>query len=331
MVAIHVVPTTRIGAMNVSPVAPATFPVVTVFGVHSGLQHISMPELRSLWRRIEELGFGWISIWDHFYAATFKPDDAYCQEAVAAHAALAADTSRVRCGSLVYCAGYRHPAVLAKTMCTIDQISGGRCDFGIGAGWAQVEYDAYGIDFPAVGKRMDILEESIQCVRGLLRNETTNFSGTYFTLTDARCEPRPVQDALPIWVGGQGEQRTLRIAARYADAWNIPFVSPETFVHKRSVLHRHCETIGRDPAELRCAVNVGIAWTEESLQQQFGALANAVRPGVLTGSDGEVLDRIGEYVAGGADQVNLAVRAPINVDDLERFAGLLELTSQQRT
>jgi F420-dependent oxidoreductase-like protein len=298
---------------------------VTVFGVHTGLQNITMTELRALWRRIEDLGFGWISIWDHFYAATFQPDDAYCQEAVAAHAALAAVTERVRCGSLVYCAGYRHPAVLANAMCTIDQISNGRCDFGIGAGWAQVEYRAYGIPFPAVKERMDILEEAIQCVRGLLRDEVTNFSGQHFTLTEARCEPKPVQAKLPIWVGGGGEQRTLKIAATYADAWNVPFVSPETFAQKRAVLHRHCETVGRDPAEIRCAVNVGIASTEDSLVAQFGALANAVRPGVLTGTEQQVIDRIGEYVDAGADQVNLALRAPILVDEIERFSAALKL------
>jgi F420-dependent oxidoreductase-like protein len=298
---------------------------MTVYGVHTGLQHVSMPELRALWRRIEDLGFGWISIWDHFYAATFQRDDAYCQEAIAAHAALAADTSRVRCGSLVYCAGYRHPAVIAKAMCTIDQISGGRCDVGLGAGWAQVEYEAYGMPFPPIKDRMDILEESIQCVSGLLHDEITNFSGTYFSMNEARCEPKPVQERLPIWVGGSGEKRTLRIAAKYADAWNIPFVSPETFAHKRAVLHQHCEAIGRDPGELRCAVNVGIAWTEDSLQAQFGGLAEAVRPGVLTGTEDEVLDKLGRYVDAGADQVNLALRAPIDVELIERFSAALHL------
>lgn len=298
---------------------------MTVFGVHTGLQNITMPELRMLWRRIEDLGFGWISIWDHFYAATFKPDEAYCQEAIAAHAALAADTSKVRVGSLVYCAGYRHPAVLAKAMCTIDQISNGRCDFGIGAGWAQVEYEAYGMPFPPVKERMDILEEAIQCARLLLNDEVSNFSGKYFGLKDARCEPRPVQDRLPIWVGGGGEKRTLKIAAKYADAWNVPFVSPEAFAKKRAVLHEHCEAIGRDPSELKCAVNLGIAWTEDSLKSQFGAIAEQVRPGVLTGSDQQVVDRIGEYVEAGADQVNLALRAPIMLDDIERFSAAFKL------
>ena len=115
---------------------------MTTFGVHTGLQHISLAELRTAWRRIEDLGYGWISIWDHFYGATGKPDDAECFEAVALHAALACDTSRVRIGSLVYSIGYRHPAVLAKAITAIDHLSGGRADMGIGAGWAVVEYDA---------------------------------------------------------------------------------------------------------------------------------------------------------------------------------------------
>src|SRR6476660_6118782 len=145
---------------------------MTVFGVHTGLQNTTMVELQDLWKRIEKAGYGWISIWDHFYAAdmTGKP---VCHEAVAAHAALALATSRVRVGSLVYCVGYRHPAVLANALVTIDHLSNGRADLGLGAGWSQVEYDAYGIPFPAAKARLDMLEEAAECVRGLLRDEST--------------------------------------------------------------------------------------------------------------------------------------------------------------
>ncbi len=172
---------------------------------------------------------------------------------------------------------------------------------------------------------MDQLEEAIQCVRSLLRNETTDFKGEWFEMQNAQCEPKPVQAALPIWVGGSGEKRTLRIAAQWADAWNVPFVAPETFAHKRSVLHQHCDTVGRDPSELRTAVNVGLAWTEESLRAQFGGLADYVRPGVLSGSEAEVMDRIGEYVDAGADQVNIALRAPFDSDAVARLAAALGL------
>ncbi len=297
---------------------------MTVFGVHAGLQNTSMESLRALWRRIELLGFEWISIWDHFYSATLG-SDAECLEAVATHAALACDTTRVRCGSLVYSVGYRHPAVLANAICTIDQLSGGRAELGLGAGWSQIEYDAYGIPFPAIGVRMDQLEEAIQCVRGLLREDSVDFDGTWFHLKDAQCVPKPVQTKLPIWVGGGGEKRTLRIAAQWADGWNIPFVGPETFAHKRDVLLQHCDAVGRDPAEIQTAVNVGLAWSEGSLRQQFGGLADYVRPGVLTGSDAQVIERIGAYAEAGAGQVNLALRAPFDDDALDRFADALGL------
>ena len=295
---------------------------MTVYGVHAGLQNTTTEELRGLWRHIEELGFDWISIWDHFYSATLG-DGANSLEAVATHAALACDTERVRCGSLVYSVGYRHPAVLANAICTIDHLSGGRADLGLGAGWSQIEYDAYGIPFPPVKVRMDQLEEAVQCIRGLLRDEVTTFEGQWFQLHEARCEPKPVQAELPIWIGGSGERRTLRIAAQWADGWNIPFVGPDTFAHKRNVLHGHCADVGRDPAEIRVAINLGLALDDDSLRQQFGRLADFVRPGVLMGSDQQVLEQVADYVAAGADQVNLALRAPFDRDALTRFATIL--------
>jgi F420-dependent oxidoreductase-like protein len=295
------------------------------FGVHTGLQHTTYDVLQPLWQRIEELGFDWISIWDHFYGATGKPDDAACYEAVAMHTALATATKKIRVGSLVYSVGYRHPAVLAKMITAIDHISGGRADLGLGAGWAVVEYDAYGIPFPGVKTRMDQLEEAIQCVRGLLHDDVTDFDGEWFSMKGARNEPRPIQQRLPIWVGGGGEKRTLNIAARFADGWNVPFISPEAFAHKSAVLTEHCVRIGRDTKSVKRTVNVGIAWTEESLRAQFGMLADGVRPGVLTGSDEEVIDRIGQYVEAGAEQINLALRAPFDRDALERFGATLAL------
>ncbi|HEX9969778.1 MAG TPA: TIGR03560 family F420-dependent LLM class oxidoreductase [Acidimicrobiales bacterium] len=298
---------------------------MTVYGVHTGLQNTTADELVELWQHIEALGYGWISIWDHFYAADLT-GNADCMEAVAAHAALACATERVTCGSLVYCVGYRHPAVLAKAATTIDHLSHGRAALGLGAGWSHVEYAAYGIPFPPVGVRLSMLDEAAACVRGLLRQEVTSFEGEHFRLADARNEPGPVQAALPVWIGGAGEKRTLRTAARYADGWNVPFVSPEDFARKRGVLHAHCEAEGRDPAEIRCAVNLGLASDADDMAAQFGNLRMAVTPGVLMGSDEEVRDRIGQYVEAGADQVNIAVRAPWNPEALARLAGLLGLS-----
>ena len=246
---------------------------MTTFGVHAGLQTTTVDGLVEVWRQAERLGFGWISVWDHFYAADAS-GRADCLEAVSMHTALACHTTRVRCGCLVYSVGYRHPAVLANAIATIDHLSGGRADLGLGAGWHQVEYDAYGIPFPSAGVRLEQLDEAAQCARGLLRDETTTFEGKYFQLRDARCEPRPVQERLPIWIGGGGERKTLRSVAEWADGWNVPFVSPDEFARKREVLHRHCEEVGR-------------------------------------------------YIEAGADQVNIALRAPWQPEGLERAAAAI--------
>ncbi|MDZ4824906.1 MAG: TIGR03560 family F420-dependent LLM class oxidoreductase [Actinomycetota bacterium] len=289
------------------------------FGVHAGLQNTSIAELRELWGRIEELGFDWISIWDHFYAAD-NTGNPHCLEALTTHAALAASTQRVDCGSLVYSAGYRHPAVLANAMATLDQIAGGRIVLGLGGGWLQQEYDAYGLHYGSAGERLRMLNEYIQCVRGLLTQERTDFDGEFFTLSNAACEPKPVQARLPIWVGGGGEKVTLRIVAQHADGWNVPFVAPDAWAHKAKILDEHCAAVGRNPAEITKTVNVGMAFTDEELRTQFGAMANYVKPGVLSGSVQEMVDKVGAYVDAGAEAVILALRAPFDRDGLERFA-----------
>ncbi|MGO9874447.1 MAG: LLM class flavin-dependent oxidoreductase [Acidimicrobiia bacterium] len=290
------------------------------FGVHTGLQHTSIAELRELWPHIETLGFGWISIWDHFYAAD-ATGDPHCLEAITSHAALAMSTTDVACGSLVYSAGYRHPAVLANAMATLDQISNGRVVLGLGGGWMQHEYDAYGLRYGNPGERLRMLGEYVQCVRGLLTDAHTTFAGEFFNLTDAQCEPKPMQSRLPIWIGGGGERVTLRLAAEHADGWNVPFIPPDEWEHKARVLDEHCATFGRDPNEIVKTVNVGMAFTDEELKRQFGRMSDYVKPGVLSGSVQEMVDKVGAYVAAGAQWVILAMRAPFDRAGLERFAG----------
>ncbi len=296
------------------------------FGVHTGLQRCTTDELRSLWRHIEELGFEWISIWDHFYAADATIRDGHietgsvCLEAVAAHAALACETERVRCGSLVYSVGYRHPAVLANTIATIDHLSHGRADLGLGAGWHQPEYDAYGIPFPSAGVRLRQLDEGIQCVRLLLTQDSADFEGEFFTLRDARCDPKPVQARLPLWIGGTGERVTLKLAARHADGWNAPFLDPDAYRHKVEVLEQHCADVGRDPSTITRSVNLTMARDLAELEERFGGTARYIEKSALMGSPQEVADRIAEYREAGADGINVALRAPFDVAALDRFA-----------
>lgn len=296
------------------------------FGVHTGLQHCTTDELRSLWRHVEALGFEWISIWDHFYAADATIRDgrmetsSVCLEAVSAHAALACETERVRCGSLVYSVGYRHPAVLANAIATIDHLSHGRADLGLGAGWHQPEYDAYGIPFASAGVRLRQLDEAIQCVRMLLTQETSDFDGEFFTLRDARCDPKPMQARLPLWIGGTGERVTLNLVARHADGWNAPFLDPEAYRQKVEVLERHCADVGRDPSTIMRSVNLTTARDVAELEQRFGGTARFIEKSALMGSPQEIVDRIAAYREAGADGVNVALRAPFDVAALDRIA-----------
>jgi alkanesulfonate monooxygenase SsuD/methylene tetrahydromethanopterin reductase-like flavin-dependent oxidoreductase (luciferase family) len=291
------------------------------FGVHTGPSNTTVEELQRLWRYVEERPFDWISIWDHLYSAdTISPHNF---DAVAIHTALALTTKRVRCGSLVYCAAFRHPAVLAKAMATIDHLSGGRCEFGIGAGWARFEFNAYGIPYEHRRTRLDVMEDSLATITTLLHQGTgarANRVGPYFTVTDAAFEPAPIQPHLPIWVGGAGEQRTLRIAAKYADGWNIPFASAEVFAHKSRVLDQRCEEIGRDPSTIARSVNLGYARDEASLRAQLGDRTEFARDGVLIGATDQIADQVQAYVDAGATQINLALRAPFAYDAVDALA-----------
>jgi F420-dependent oxidoreductase-like protein len=298
------------------------------FGIHTGPQLCTMDELRALWRFADARGFHWISVWDHFYPAQLTGHDGPCFEAVATHAALAAETRRARVGCLVYCVPYRHPAVLAKALVTIDHLSGGRMECGLGAGWHEQEFQAHGIPFLPIGERLGQLEEAARIVRSLFDVERTSFSGRHFSLDGAWAEPKPVQPRPRIWIGGGGEQRLLRLVARHADGWNIPFVAPDVYAHKAAVLDRWCEREKRDPASIVRTVNLGPALAEgegdtgrleERLAAQFGKTLPYLRPGMLVGTPQQVIDRIAEYRRAGAEWVILALRAPFDLAGLELF------------
>ncbi|MDA8045210.1 MAG: LLM class F420-dependent oxidoreductase [Actinomycetota bacterium] len=221
------------------------------FAFKTAPQHTTWADMLDVWRAaddIEVFESGWT--FDHFYPI-FSDTDGPCLEGWVTLAALAQATERVRLGVLVTGIHYRHPAVLAKMATTLDIVSGGRLELGIGAGWNEQESGAYGIDLGTPAQRSDRFEEACQILIGLMSQEHTTFQGEYFQLTEARCEPKGVQRPHPpICIGGSGEKRTLRSAARYAQHWNFVGGPPEDFARKREVLHGHCRDIGRDPGEI---------------------------------------------------------------------------------
>lgn len=305
--------------------------VMTVsLGVHVGQQALPMTELRQLWRRLDEAGVDWISVWDHLYEAPPAGGTVDHFEALSTLGALAADTSRARIGCLVFCVLYRNPGLLAKAATTLDHISGGRFELGLGAGWHEPEAAAFGYDFPPVGERLDQLEEALPLIRSLLTEERTTHDGAHFRTVDASCLPAPVQARLPIWVGGTGEKRTLRLAAEHADGWNAAYVGAERFGELNAVADRWCESAGRDPATLRRGVNLLFALDEGGREvgevvagQGFGPAAPFLAPGALGGPAAGAAEQVLAYVAAGADEVNVALRAPWDEASLDAYLELL--------
>ena len=233
------------------------------FAFKTAPQNTSWADLLAVWQEadgIELFESGWL--FDHFYPIA-GDSDGPCLEGWTALAALAQATTRLRLGTLVTGIHYRHPAVLANMAAAIDVISGGRLELGIGAGWNQQESGAYGIELGTPRERSDRFEEACQVLIGLLSQEATDFSGRYYQLAGARNEPKgPQRPHPPIVIGGSGERRTLRTAARYAQHWNFVGGTPEEFARKRDVLHAHCQDVGRDPKEITLSSHVRLDGTD---------------------------------------------------------------------
>ncbi len=221
------------------------------FAFKTAPQDTTWPDMLAVWTAADDIEIfesGWN--FDHFYP--IRGDwRGPCLEGWSMLAALAQATRRLRLGTLVTGIHYRHPAVLANMAATIDIISGGRLELGLGAGWNEQESGAYGIELGTPGERSDRFEEACEVILGLLSTETVTFSGKYYQLNEAWCEPKPVQQPHPpLCVGGSGERRTLRTAARFAQHWNSVRPDPAEITHKLEVLHQHCAEVGRDPSEI---------------------------------------------------------------------------------
>ena len=227
------------------------------FAFKTSPQNTEWADMLAVWQAADEIELfesGWT--FDHFYPI-FSDSTGPCLEGWVTLTALAQATRRLRLGTLVSGIHYRHPALLANMAATLDIVSGGRLEIGVGAGWNEEESGAYGMELGSVKERSDRFEEACEVLVGLLTKETTTFQGEHYQLTDARCEPKGVQKPHPpICIGGSGEKRTLRTTAKFAQHWNFVGGPPEEFARKRDVLHRHCADIGRDPAEITLSSHV---------------------------------------------------------------------------
>jgi F420-dependent oxidoreductase-like protein len=264
---------------------------------------------------------GWDGVWlaDHFMPLgddTSGP----MQECFTALAGLAASVPRVRLGSIVAGNTYRNPAVLAKQAATIDQIADGRFVLGIGAGWQENEHVAYGIEFSTVKGRLDRLEEACAVITSLFASDTTNHDGQYYKVTDAPLVPKPVQPHLPLLVGGGGEKRTMRIAAQYADEWNV-WGDPNLLAQKGAVLEAHCLKLDRDPKTIQRSANALLYLSDDEQWVADRKTRPAARPTII-GTPAEVVDIMGAYRDAGVDEL---IIPDFNLGDPSRKRATMDL------
>jgi F420-dependent oxidoreductase-like protein len=245
---------------------------------------------------------GWDGIWiaDHFMPMAGDLD-VPMHECWSVLAALAAAVPRVRLGALVAGITYRSPAVLAKQAVTIDHVSGGRLVFGIGAGWQENEHAAYGLALGTIKERLDRFEEACQIITGLLNEDRTTFDGHYYRITDAPLVPKAASGKLPVLIGGGGEKRTMRIAAQYADKWNV-WGDPALLAAKREILARHCEAMGRDPDSITRSANALLFLSEDESWVAERRSRDVGRPSII-GTPSEVVDIMAAYADAGVDEI----------------------------
>ena len=265
--------------------------------------HATWGDFLDVWRAADEIDvFESAWNWDHFYPLA-PPYDGPNLEGWTMLGALAQATSRIRIGAMVNGMHHRHPAVTANMAATIDHISDGRFELGMGAGWNFMESDAYGIPLGTLKERSDRFEEGMEVIVSLLSNQATTFKGQWFELTDAWCEPKPVQDRIPIVIGGKGRMRTLRTTARFADQWDMTFPDqPSDWLELDEVLRGHCDKVGREQSEITRSVHLG--FDEES-------------------APAELAEKAQGFFDAGVDVVVWSMRGAMDATRLEPFANAL--------
>ena len=298
------------------------------FGIQTPPQLTSWENLKRIWQLGEGLGFHTAWVFDHFFPIFTAPSGP-CLEAWTTLSALAAHTRRMQVGVLVTGNTYRHPALLANMAVSVDHVSGGRLILGLGAAWFELEHRAYGIPFPPVGERIRRLDESLSLIKLLWTEERATFKGQYYEVSDAYCEPKPLQRPHPpIMVGGGGERMTLRVVARHADVWNA-FGSPEIFKRKIALLEGYCREIGRDPAAIEKSVLVQLKFTSgqteaerhlKTYAEARGLPLDDARGRFLVGPPEEIRRQIQAYVDTGVTHFILSLLTPYDEDGLKHFA-----------
>jgi F420-dependent oxidoreductase-like protein len=297
------------------------------FGVQTGQQNVDWADLSRLWQQCDQWGYDSLWNFDHFYPILSDPDGP-CLEGWTTLAAMAQVTKKARIGALVNGNGYRHPSLTAKTAATVDQISGGRLNLGIGAGWYEEEHKSLGFEFKSIGGRLRALEESLQIITGMLAGERVTLNGKHYQVDDAHCVPGPVQKKVPIMIGGEGRKVLLRLVARYADMWNT-FGSPAHMKELIDVIRAHGDAVGRDTDEIEKSAMLMMCYTDDESVQNgvsellgaaYGMPAEAAREMMFCGGKDACIERAHQYVEVGVTHIIFMTVAPYQHDMIQAFA-----------
>ncbi|MEU6023565.1 LLM class F420-dependent oxidoreductase [Micromonospora sp. NPDC047134] len=292
-------------------------------------QGATYDDLLAVARRAEETGFGAFFRSDHYLKMGSVSGDPGPTDAWTTLAGLARDTRSIRLGTLMTAATFRFPGPLAITVAQVDQMSGGRVELGIGTGWYDAEHSAYGMPFPALGERFDRLEEQLAIITGMWRTpagQTFDYTGRHYQVSDSPALPKPVQQPHPpILLGGKGAKRTPRLAARYADEFNLPFVSIADTEAQFERVRAACQGIDRDPTELvwSNALVLCCGKDEAEVARRAAAIGrepDELRENGLAGTPAEVVDKIGQYAAVGSQRIYLQVLDLGDLDHLDLVA-----------
>jgi F420-dependent oxidoreductase-like protein len=299
------------------------------FGIQTGQQNVTWEEMSGLWRKADEWGYDSLWNFDHFYPIFVPDPTGPCLEGWTTLTALSQVTRRARIGTLVNGNTYRNPCVMAKMATTLDHLSGGRLNLGIGAGWFEHEHQSFGIDFKTIPGRLQALDESLQIIKGMFTQDKVSLKGRHYTVTDAICNPKPLQKPHPpIMIGGVGEKVLLKIVAKHADMWNA-MGDTDRMKHLIGVINRHGDIVGRDTDEIEKTAMIPLCYRapKEREQMTLGMVAamgqttpELARRQTMIGGKQECLDTIERYVKVGVTHFIFVMMAPFPEEDLQRFA-----------
>jgi F420-dependent oxidoreductase-like protein len=300
------------------------------FGVQTGQQNIEWEQLRSFWAKADGWGYDSLWVFDHFYPI-FSPDPAGpCMEGWTLLSALSQHTKRARIGALVNGNTYRNPSLTAKMAATLDNLSGGRLNLGLGAGWFEAEHRSLGFDFKTLGGRLNALDESCQIIKGMLTQEKTTQHGKHYNVVDAICNPKPIQKNLPLMIGGHGEKVLLKIVAKHADMWNMGNADAAEMKRLIGVIERHGDTVGRNTDEIEKTLMLALCYKapkqrEETLSSIVAMMAQTTpdraREMMVIGNKQECVDKLERYIKAGVTHFIFLHNPPITAEeDIQAFA-----------